>query len=61
MIRVKFPPAVTPGSIIVVLDGRGRADDVILERTEAMPLGAWGEVAMPPAYRKPPRRRRRAR
>jgi hypothetical protein len=45
--KVKFPPAVTDGRLIVVIDGEGERDDTILERRDDMPIGAWGEVPLP--------------
>lgn len=45
--RLKFPPAVTDGRLVVVIDGEGERDDQILERTLDMPVGAWGEVPLP--------------
>jgi len=54
MIRVKFPPAISDGHLVVVLtDGRR---DRILERRTDMPIGQWGEVPLP--LGKLPRRKR---
>jgi len=54
VIRVKFPPAISDGHLVVVVtDGRR---DRILERRTDMPIGTWGEVPLPSGNS--PRRKR---
>lgn len=54
MSRLKFPPAVTDGRIIIVLTDGKR--DRVYERTANMPLGQWGEVELPKPRARNPRK-----
>lgn len=46
MSRIKFPPVIDADRMVVVIVGPTR--DIVLERREDMPVGAWGEVKLPP-------------
>jgi len=44
-VRLKFPPIVTDGRIVVVFSGRD--GDRVFERLAEWPLGTWGEIQLP--------------